>query len=138
MMKLPVSLRRKDRIHPKDTVGRPASRLWAEILILALLALPACSVIRRGPPPVDRSRDSAIVGAVQARLAAEPELNATLLRVESNGGVVVLYGTVFGLGQWNCALRNAHLVDGVVSVIDYLIIERGPREIPCGAPRGSD
>lgn len=95
-------------------------------------------MIRRGPVPIDRSADPGIVSAVQARLAAEPELNAALLRVESNGGVVSLYGTVYGLGQWNCAHRNAHLVDGVVSVIDYLIIERGPREIPCGAPRGSD
>lgn len=106
--------------------------------MLLALALSGCSIIRRGPPPVDRSRDAAILSAVQTRLAAEPELNADLLRVEVDGGIVILYGPVQGLGQWNCALRNAHLVDGVVSVVDYLILERGPREIHCGAPRGSD
>jgi hypothetical protein len=137
-MRLSAPPRRNDRIHPKATIGRSACSRCAAILVLVLLALPACSVIRGGPAPIDRSGDPAIVSSIQARLAAEPELDADLLRVESNGGVVTLYGTVRGLGQWNCALRNASLVAGVVSVIDYLIIERGPREIPCAAPRGSD
>lgn len=130
--------RRKDRIHPRNATGRIRAGWSVGILFLVLMALSGCSVLRRSPRPVDRSRDPAIVSAVQARLAAEPDLDARLLRVEVDGGIVILYGTVHGLGQWNCALRNAHLVDGVVSVVDYLIIERGPREIRCGAPRGSD
>ena len=41
------------------------------------------------------------------------------------------------MGAWNCTLRNAELIDGVRTVVDYLILERGPREAVCLAHRGS-
>ena len=137
-MKPTAPSRRNVPIPPKNPAGRRRTERSAGLLFLLLLTLSGCSLIPRGQAQLDRSADPAIVSAVQRRLAAEPELSADVFRVESNGGFVSLYGTVYGLGQWSCALRNAHLVDGVVSVIDYLTIERGEREIRCLAPRGSD
>jgi osmotically-inducible protein OsmY len=93
--------------------------------------------LRRPPPSVDRSQDPRILQDVQSRLASEPALDASQIRVEVDGGVVLLYGSVAGMGAWNCALRNAQLVEGVRTVVDYLILERGPREAICVAHRGS-
>jgi hypothetical protein len=49
--------------------------------------------------------------------------------------MVILHGSVAGLAAWQCALRNAALVEGVLSVTDYLVIGPGPREVTCLAPR---
>jgi hypothetical protein len=107
-------------------------------ICLFFLALSgACAGVRRPPPVLDRSEDNRILQEVQARLAAEPALDATQIRVEVNGGVVALHGTVRGLEAWRCALRTAELVSGVSSVVEFLVIERGPRNISCLAPRTS-
>lgn len=137
-MKVTVSLR--------SGIGRSSNRaqtalhrqLLLGILVLIQLSLVGCVSIRRPRPPLDRSRDPAIVSELQARLAAEPALGASSFRVEAHGGAVHLHGAVQGIGGWSCALRNAHLVEGVATVIDYLVIERGPRDIECRAPRSLD
>lgn len=84
---------------------------------------------------VDASRDAHIRREVEARLGAEPSIAAGDIRVEVRGATVALHGSVRGIGAWQCALRNASLVDGVARVADYLLIERGPREVTCLAPR---
>jgi osmotically-inducible protein OsmY len=84
---------------------------------------------------VDRSQDERIRQEVSARLAAEPSLDATNLRVEVDGGVVLLHGGVSGMGAWQCAISTSGLVRGVRSVVDYLVIGRGPRDVRCLAPR---
>lgn len=142
-MKVPASVQNELRA-PVPTRPHPSSprslagRLVPGLVALFLVAAGGCGVLPRGPVPVDRTGDPAIVSALEARLAAEPALDASLFRVESSGGIVLLYGTVSGLGQWNCALRSAHLVEGVVTVVDYLVIERGPREAACAASRDVD
>jgi len=68
-------------------------------------------------------------------MVVEPALDAAAIRVEVDGAIVLLYGSVAGLQAWQCAIRNAHLVPGVRSVVDYLVIERAPAEIPCLSPR---
>ena len=108
-----------------------ASAVWLGLLI----SLQGCAGLRRPGPEVDRSGDARITQEVQARLAAEPVLDAGRLRVSVDGGVVMLYGSVDGIGQWQCAIRNASMVPGVETVVDYLVIERGPREVECLAPR---
>ncbi len=113
----------------------PISR-FAAWLLLPLLAA-GCGALRRPPPSVDRSQDARILEDLRARLATEPAINAAQIRVEVDGGAVLLYGSVQGMGAWNCTLRNAELVDGVRTVVDYLILERGPREAVCLAHRGS-
>lgn len=102
--------------------------------LLLIVGLMGCSALRRPEPVVDRSQDDRILGEVESRIAAEPGIGPGL-RVEVDGGVVLLYGSVEGLGAWNCAIRNAQLVDDVRSVVDYLVLERGPRDITCHAPR---
>jgi hypothetical protein len=104
-------------------------------LCCALSTLTACSALRRPPPAVDLSHDPRIQADVEARLAAEPSMSTGQLRVEVEGGVVLLYGTVQGIAAWECAIRNAELVANVRSVVDYLVIQRGPRSITCLAPR---
>lgn len=111
----------------------PLNLGWLAPVLIALVA--GCSTFRRPGPVVDRSEDARIVSDVQARIAEEPALNARQIRVDVDGRVVTLYGAVQGMGEWQCALRNAGLVAGVNSVVDYLVIERGPREITCRAPR---
>lgn len=103
-------------------------------LALVLLLGGGCGLLGRSAPPIDRSQDARIGDEIRARLAREPTLDASLLRVEVEGRMVILYGSVRGIGAWQCALRNAELVPGVTSVVDYLTLERGPRESVCLAP----
>lgn len=98
------------------------------------LAAQGCGSLRRPRPVPDRSQDARILAAVQARLAAEPALDASALRVEVDGGVVMLHGSVVGMSAWRCAIRNAQLVPGVVTVADFLVLRPGPREGVCLAP----
>lgn len=102
-----------------------------------LLAPPlgACGLLSRPALPVDRTQDARITREVVARLEAEPAIDADRVRVEVDGARVVLRGAVAGLAAWQCAIANAELVEGVRSVVDYLVIEAGPREIRCLAPR---
>lgn len=85
--------------------------------------------------PIDRSHDGRIYSEVTTRLAAEPSLQAEAIRVEVVGRMVMLHGAVQGIGAWQCAITNAELVPGVTSVVDYLVIERGARDVRCLAPR---
>jgi hypothetical protein len=94
-----------------------------------------CGFLARGEPPVDRSQDPRIRAEVERRMASEPGIDAAAIRVEVDGAIVVLYGSVAGIDAWQCAIRNAQLVEGVRSVVDYLVIERGTMAGPCLAPR---
>lgn len=105
--------------------------------ILLLAVATGCGA-RRVDPPVDRSEDPRIQREVEARLAAEPSIDPGAVRVAVEGGVVTLHGSVAGIGAWQCALRNAALVQGVVTVAGYLVLERGPRDVPCRAPPPGD
>lgn len=75
--------------------------------------------------------------ALERRLAAEPSLSARQIRVQTNGGIVLLHGIVYGLGEWQCALVNAELTPGVQTVVDYLVLGRGPQQVRCLAPRSA-
>jgi hypothetical protein len=106
------------------------------ICCLAVACVSGCSSLRRPAPPIDRSEDPRILAEVQSRLADEPSLDATRLRVEVDGRIVILYGSVDGVSAWQCAIRNAQLVTGVATVVDYLVIDRGPRDVVCRAQSG--
>lgn len=107
----------------------------AATLALPVLLFAGCGLVRRTAPPVDRSDDPRIRAEVEARFAAEPALEAHTLRVEVDGRRVILHGSVRGIGAWQCAITNAELVEGVQTVVEYLVIERGPRDVSCLAPR---
>ncbi|HEX5521674.1 MAG TPA: BON domain-containing protein [Longimicrobiaceae bacterium] len=104
----------------------------AALVLLGVLG--ACSSALPPPPAPDPAADARIEREVEARLAAEPSIPPGSIRVEVVGGDVRLHGGVNGIGAWQCALRNAALVEGVHTVIDYLILGRGPREVRCLAP----
>lgn len=108
-------------------------------MLIATIALPsllaaACG-LRQPPPPVDRSQDDRIRSEVAARIGEEPSLDGGSIRVVVEGAMVMLHGSVQGIGAWQCAIANAELVPGVRSVVDYLVIERGERDVRCLAPR---
>lgn len=108
----------------------------ARLLVLLLCSLlTGCGALGRRRAPVDVSQDPRIRQQVEQRLAGEPSLRAGAVRVEVTGGVVTLHGSVHGIGAWQCALTTASLVHGVRTVADYLVIERGPRDVRCLAPR---
>lgn len=110
-------------LHPRLCVALRAAAL--------ILLLPGCAALRRPEPPVDRSEDARILRDVEARLEREPSIELGTVRVEVDGRVVLLHGSVRGLGAWQCAIRNAQLVSGVATVVDYLVLERGPRDVGC-------
>lgn len=82
-----------------------------------------------------QTEDARIRREVEARLAAEPSIGAGKVRVEVDRGEVGLFGAVSGLGALRCAERNTELVRGVRLVIDQLVLDPGPREVRCLAPR---
>jgi len=81
------------------------------------------------------SDDTRILREVEARLAAEPSIGAGRVRVAVERGEVGLFGSVAGFGALRCAERNAELVHGVRLVIDQLVLDPGPRDVRCLAPR---
>jgi hypothetical protein len=105
-------------------------------LCLALLAGAGGCAGRRVPvEAVNPTLDGRIAVEVRQRLEREPSVDAARVRVEAEGARVRLFGSVEGIGAWNCALRNAWLVQGVEGVADFLVIERGPPEVRCLAVR---
>gem|GEM_PF-3294095 len=110
------------RVHPRVVQG---------MSIMLLGSLAACASLRRPEPAIDRSQDPQIRVEVEARLQREPSIESGTIRVEVDGAIVVLHGSVRGLAAWQCAIRTAQLAQGVRSVVDYLVIERGPREVIC-------
>jgi osmotically-inducible protein OsmY len=82
-----------------------------------------------------QSEDARIQREVETRLAAEPIIGPGRVRVAVDSGEVALFGAVSGLGALRCAERNAELVRGVRLVIDQLVLDPGPRDARCLAPR---
>jgi hypothetical protein len=115
-------------------------RTAAAAALIALLG--GCALLRRGEeresPAAIAARqatDARIRQEVEARLAAEPALAAGRFRVVVERAEVHLYGAADGFGALQCALRNAGLVRGVRTVVDFTVLEPGPREVACLAPR---
>ncbi|HWK89159.1 MAG TPA: BON domain-containing protein, partial [Longimicrobium sp.] len=107
-----------------------------------LAALSACSLLGGGAPAdtpqqiaAREEADARIRREVEARLAAEPTIGAGRVRADVAAGEVRLHGAVQGFGALRCAINNAELVPGVRLVIDFLVLEPGPRDVRCLAPR---
>lgn len=102
--------------------------------LAAVLLASGCAIFGKGKresPQVVAARE-----AEEARNAAQPALAGARLRVEVlPRREVALHGSVVGLGALRCAVTNAELVQGVTLVIDHVVLERGPAEARCLAPR---
>ena len=102
-----------------------------------------CALLGGGGPPAETvaqaqerlSREETIRREVEARLAAEPAIGAGRIRAVVNDGDVHLHGGAPGFGALQCALANAGLVPGVRLVVDFMVLEPGPRTVNCLAPR---
>jgi osmotically-inducible protein OsmY len=86
-------------------------------LVTLLALLSACRSAAPAPTPVD---DTAITAAIKAKLAADGNLNAFIVDVTTNGGVVTLQGRVKTEESKLKAERIANATNGVVRVIDLV------------------
>ena len=113
----------------------------AAVIAAGSIGLAGCSLLNRKPKesPAEiaarAAADARIAREVEARLAAEPSIGAGRVRVAVERGEVGLFGSVAGFGALRCAERNAELVRGVRLVIDQLVLDPGPRDVRCLAPR---
>lgn len=111
------------------------------MLALAATLVQGCALLRGRPAetPVQaqerQAQEETIRREVEARLAAEPSIGAGRLRAEVSGRDVHLHGAAPGFGALQCALANAGLVPGVRLVVDFMVLEPGPRTVTCLAPR---
>jgi osmotically-inducible protein OsmY len=105
------------------------------------VGLAGCGLLNRKPKDTPAqiaaraAEDARIAREVEARLAAEPSIGAGRVRVVVDRGEVGLFGSVSGIGALRCAERNTELVRGVRLVIDQLVLDPGPRDVRCLAPR---
>lgn len=114
---------------------------WTAAAVLAPL-LGSCGFLG-GRVPVETpeaavvrvAQEDRIRADVRARLAHEPSIDAGHVRVEVVGTDVHLHGTVSGYGALRCAIGTAGLTPGVSLVVDYLVVQPGPAEVVCLAPR---
>ncbi|HEX6879816.1 MAG TPA: BON domain-containing protein, partial [Terriglobales bacterium] len=110
------------------------SRIFA--LVVFGLSLVACS---SGAPQPAASASAAapkndyqIRTDVEKKIAADEKLKGRKIDVQSNGGVVILTGTVADVKEFGAAQVNAAGVSGVKMVINRLKVEN-PDE-PAGVP----
>jgi len=131
----------------REGVAKPVARtragayVRAAAIAAAVMGMGGCGLLNRKPKDnpaqvAARAAEDARIGReVEARLAAEPSIGAGRVRVAVEAGEVGLFGSVAGFGALRCAERNAELVRGVRLVIDQLVLDPGPREVRCLAPR---
>ena len=100
-------------------------------LLLAVVALEGCSL----HPQVGKPDDSAIVSSIVARLFQDTVLKRQDIRVESQGGVVTLQGSVNTVWEKAAVERIARRQVGVNKVVDLLEVmspkavhRRGPTQ----------
>ena len=119
------------------------ARLGRAVVAAGGIGVAGCGLLNRRPRDTPAqlaaraAEDTRIAREVEARLAAEPSIGAGRVRVQVERGEVGLFGSVAGLGALRCAERNAELVRGVRLVIDQLVLDPGPRDVRCLAPRPS-
>jgi hypothetical protein len=114
------------------------------VILAACAALvQGCALLGGGGAPAETpaqaqervAREEGIRAEVEARLAAEPAIGGGRIRAVVNGADVHLHGAAPGFGALQCALANAGLVPGVRLVVDFMVLEPGPRTVNCLAPR---
>jgi hyperosmotically inducible periplasmic protein len=90
-------------------------------LLSAVLAFGfvACSTTQSAGTQID---DAAITAAVKAKLAADPDVAAINIDVDTNSAVVTLSGKVENANQRSEAERLARETDGVQRVINNLTV----------------
>ena len=89
------------------------------LAVVGLFGLAACSTTQ---PVSEQIDDAAITAAVKAKFAADPEVSAIDIDVDTNEGVVTLSGRVETADQSREAAKLAADTDGVRRVINNLSV----------------
>lgn len=94
------------------------------VLALAVSLGPGCaSEARRGPEATTPAeRDARIAAQIRLRIEQDSRLDATRIRPRVVDGIATLEGVVGSAEQVRRALRHAAGVEGVVQVINRLLI----------------
>jgi osmotically-inducible protein OsmY len=95
---------------------------WTPIVLLVLLAAGALGTVACSTtvPASVQAEDTTITAAVKSKLAADPDVAALNIDVDTNEGVVTLSGRVETLAEKSEAERLARETDGVRRVINNL------------------
>ncbi len=101
-------------------------RLQLIVAVAAALAVTGCA---SGPPrtAAEHAADDALTARVEQALAADPNIYARHIDVDSTRGVVHLSGYVWSSNELYEAQRIAAAVPGVTEVVDQLELMVGGR-----------
>ncbi len=99
------------------------SRLLPTLCLSLIMALSACSTSPNQRPVGVAINDTAISTKVKAALAADPDVKATDVQVETFKGVVQLSGFVDSPEQVRRAVDMARRVEGVQDVKNAIIVK---------------
>lgn len=116
-------------------MGRRTTDLRTGAALAVALAV-ACTGACSGRQPAQARTpptDAAIAAAIERELARSERLDGSAIRVDVAGGVAVLSGVVSSSRQAREALRLAAVVDGVLQVVNRLVIVD-----PQAGTRGAD
>lgn len=98
------------------------SALRTLLALVLVVGLGACST---NVAPSVQADDAAITATVKTQLAADPDVAAHNIDVDTNKGIVTLSGTVEDQNEKQEAERIASGVDGVQRVINNLTVDSG-------------
>src|SRR5580698_8950652 len=101
-------------------MAHPISK--AATLMIALVALCACTATRPQQITGEQIEDTVITDKVKAALIDDPATKAQQIEVDTFRGTVQLNGFVDTAAQKDAATRVAHSVDGVQNVRNNLAI----------------
>lgn len=100
--------------------------LFLSAAMAALIGITGCAQMRGGEEPKRTAGqvvdDAAILAKVKAAYAADPELSALKINVDSMQGAVRLKGEVKNITLWRKAEDIAKKTEGVKSVENNLVI----------------
>jgi hyperosmotically inducible protein len=93
---------------------------WAVAVLLAAAATFGTAACSTNVPVSEQIDDAAITAEVKSKLAADPEVSAHNIDVDTNEGVVTLSGRVDDSSEKSEAEQLARSADGVRRVINNL------------------
>jgi osmotically-inducible protein OsmY len=94
----------------------------AAVLALSMTVFASCAVIRGQESPRDYASDSAITAEVKAKMAADRDVAATAINVDTQQGMVQLSGFARSQTEKERAAQIARQAKGVKTVRNDIIV----------------
>ena len=104
---------------------KPRYILASVFTAISLVAASGCSVTRHQETTGAYVDDSVITTRVKGKFAADPDVSAMSIKVETMKGVVQLSGFAKSTDEKMKAEQLARAVDGVADVRNNIVISRG-------------